>query len=315
MSDVKNCKGAAGVLMGALALAMICGAASAAARTDIQLEDVNRFFRVYDASGGHPSADQLQHDYLDPGSEALHRFAQLRNVTGTRIAEALANHPEIYTGARRCLAVLPAVKQRLAAALSKLAMLYPESRFPPVTLLIGRGRPVGITDGSGVSIGVEALCAANFMDPNLEDRFVHNIAHEYGHIQQPESLQLLEPGDPGATVLRMSLMEGTAEFIAELISGEVGNYQHKFWTQGHETAIETAFAEDRDKTDLSKWLYNGPGDSGHPGDLGYWVGFRIVKSYYQHAADKRQALRDILQMTDPQKFLAKSGWYPGIRLQ
>jgi hypothetical protein len=155
MSDVKNCKGAAGVLMGALALAMICGAASAAARADIQLEDVNRFFRVYDASGGHPSADQLQHDYLDPGSEALHRFAQLRNVTGTRIAEALANHPEIYTGARRCLAVLPAVKQRLAAALSKLAMLYPESRFPPVTLLIGRGRPVGITDGSGVSIGLK----------------------------------------------------------------------------------------------------------------------------------------------------------------
>jgi hypothetical protein len=52
-----------------------------------------------------------------------------------------------------------------------------------------------------------------------------------------------------------------------------------------------------------------------PDDLGYWVGYRIVKSYHLHAADKRQAIREILQMTDPNAFLAKSGWYPGIRLQ
>ena len=40
------------------------------------------------------------------------------------------------------------------------------------------------------------------------------------------------------------------------------------------------------------------------GDLGYWVGYRIVKSYYQHAADKRRAIRDILEMSDPKAFLA-----------
>jgi hypothetical protein len=49
-----------------------------------------------------------------------------------------------------------------------------------------------------------------------------------------------------------------------------------------------------------------------PGDLGYWVGCRIVKSYYQHSADKSGAIRDILEMTDPKAFVAKSGWFPGI---
>jgi hypothetical protein len=39
-----------------------------------------------------------------------------------------------------------------------------------------------------------------------------------------------------------------------------------------------------------------------------------VKSYYQHAADKRLAFRQILEMTDPKSFLAKSGWHPGIQL-
>jgi hypothetical protein len=40
-----------------------------------------------------------------------------------------------------------------------------------------------------------------------------------------------------------------------------------------------------------------------------------VKSYYQHAPDKRGALREILEMSDPPLFLARSGWYPGIVLK
>jgi hypothetical protein len=52
-----------------------------------------------------------------------------------------------------------------------------------------------------------------------------------------------------------------------------------------------------------------------PGDLGYWVGYRIVKSYYERAAEKRRALREVLDMKDPKAFLAESGWYPGIVLQ
>jgi len=70
---------------------------------------------------------------------------------------------------------------------------------------------------------------------------------------------------------------------------------------------------DEDKADLSDWLYNGTLE--RPGDRGYWVGYRIVKSYYEHATDKRQAFREILQMSDPKAFLAKSRWYPGISLK
>jgi hypothetical protein len=287
-----------------------CVPALAAAPPVIQTEDVTRFYRIYDGAGGHPSADLLDRDYLGPGSDGLHQFAKLRRVSGATMSEAIEKHPEIYADARRCLTVLPAVKRRLTASFDKLGRLYPEAKFPPVTLLVGRGKPVGITNPSGVSIGLEAICAANFMDPNLEDRFVHTIAHEYGHIQQPSDVQDLEAGDPGVTVLRMSLIEGAAEFTAELISGAVGNYQHKAWTRGHEASIEAAFVQDEDKTDLSNWLNNGPGTPDKPGDLGYWVGYRFVKSYYQHATDKHQALREIFEMRDPKAFVAKSGWRP-----
>lgn len=286
--------------------------AQAQERPEIVTSDVTRFYQVYEAAGSHPTAEQLDRDYLAQGSPSLHEFAKLRNVTGARIAAQIAAHPEIYVGARRCLAVLPEVKQRLTAAFAKLAALYPEAKFPPVTIVVGRGKPVGITNPSGVTIGLEALCAADFMDPNLADRFVHTIAHEYGHIQQPDALQALNPGDPGATVLRMSLMEGTGEFIAELISGGVGEYQHKAWTHGKERPIETAFVRDEDKTDLSAWMYNGPGTPDQPGDLGYWVGYRIVKAYYAHARDKHQALKDIFDLKDPKRLVAESGWKPGM---
>ena len=72
------------------------------------------------------------------------------------------------------------------------------------------------------------------------------------------------------------------------------------------------FLADVDKTELSDWLFNGTADT--PGDLGYWVGYRIAKAYYRHASDKQLALREILEMSDPKEFLSKSGWYPGIEL-
>jgi hypothetical protein len=292
------------------ALALLLAAAPALGAPRIITEDVTRFYKVYDAAGGHPSVDGLDHDYLARGSDGLHEFAKARNVTAQRIADNIEKNPQIYVDARACMAALPGVKRRLVTSFDKLAQVYPEAKFPPVTLVVGRGRPVGLTDASGVLIGLEAMCAATFMNPNLEDRFVHNIAHEYGHIQQSAQMQAMNPGDPGATVLMVALIEGGGEFTAELISGGVGNNQHKAWTKGHEAEIERAFVRDEDKTDLSKWFYNGPGDAAHPGDLGYWVGYRIVKAYYQHATDKHQALREIFDIRDPKAFLAKSGWKP-----
>lgn len=112
----------------------------------------------------------------------------------------------------------------------------------------------------------------------------------------------------------MSLIEGIAELVSELTTGEVSYAYLAELVRGREKEIETAFVADQDKTDLSGWLYNT-----HPpdklGDLGYWVGYRIAKAYWLRASDKRAALADLLQMTDPKAILAQSGWQPGISLE
>jgi hypothetical protein len=299
----------------AFVFATTSGACSAAPPVEkatapvIETRDVDRFFKVYDAASGRPTAEALQLDYVDPGSDGLHELARMRKVTGKSIAEAMAKRPEIYSEARDCADALPRVRERLAVVLRKFGDLYPEARFPPITIAVGRGKPVGVGGrDTGVQIGLEALCATDWINPDIEDRFVGVIAHEYVHVQQ--AVAFSEIGN--ATVLAASLEEGVAEFVTELMTGSIAYAYLSGLTAGREREIETAFAADADKTDLSGWLYNSTPEQ--PADLGYWVGYRIVKSYYRRATDKRQAIRDILGMSNPKEFLVKSGWRPGVAL-
>lgn len=275
----------------------------------IETDDIQRFYELYDSAGGHPTAEQLQRDYLDRGSEGLGIFARARNTTAQRIAQAIADRPAIYADARRCVAMLPRVRERAGVALGALRRRYPEGRFPPVSLVIGRGRPMAIgSPATGVQIGLETLCAATFINPAIEDLFVRVIVHEFVHVQQVPALV----DGQNLTVLEASVMEGAAEFVTELLTGDIAYaYLHPL-VAGREMEIETAFVADMDRRDLSAWLYNTTPE--RPQDLGYWVGYRIAKAYYRRAADKRQALRDILQVSDARAFLAASGWRPGMRL-
>jgi hypothetical protein len=296
-----------------LATALLCLAQSAKSQDvttpAIHIEDVSRFFAIYDAAAGHPSAEQLQRDYLDPGSAGLHQFAKIRNITGARIADTLTKNPQIYSNARRCMEVLPRVRERVTVALRTLVQLYPQAKLPPVTIAVGRGKPVGVgSPVTGIQIGLEALCATEYMHADVEDRFVYVTAHEYAHVQQYQPL--VDKEHP--TVLEGSLMEGAAELTAEIIAGSVSNPALAVMARGREREIETAFLADVDATDISDWLYNGTREKS--GDLGYWVGYRIAKTYYQRATNKQQALREILEMKDPKALLEKSGWSPGIAL-
>ncbi len=283
--------------------------ASLATEPVIDTEDVSLFYDVYDAADGRPSAEQLQREYLDRGTAGLQVFAEARNITGERIAETLDRDPGIYANARDCLEILPNGRERLIDALQSLGDWYPEARFPPVTVAIGRGRPVAIgSAATGIQVGLEALCATDFLHPDVEDRFVFVTAHEFIHVQQ--ELAFADLAEP--TVLQVSLIEGAAEFIAELIAGEVAYATLVQHVEGREQETEKAFLADIDNTDLSDWVFNTTPDN--PGDLGYWVGYRIVKSYFHHAPDKRAAVRRILEMRDAKAFLEESGWKPGIRL-
>ena len=47
-----------------------------------------------------------------------------------------------------------------------------------------------------------------------------------------------------------------------------------------------------------------------PGDLGYFIGFRIAESLYARTSDKRLAVRAIIDIANSDLFLSQSGYSP-----
>src|SRR5690606_17964503 len=103
------------------------------------------------------------------------------------------------------------------------------------------------------------------------------------------------------------------ELIAELTSGSISNVHLQRHAAGREREIERAFLADMNKTDLSGWLYNGRGTDERPGDLGYWVGYRIAKQFYQRSPDKQAAIRELITSEDAHDILRRSGWVERVR--
>lgn len=293
----------------ALVAARLAHAGDAVPPVVVRTDDVDRFYRLYDATGGHPSAGELQARYLDPGSQALHQFVVSRIGGAAQLADAIAKRPAAYEQARACMPALAKMKAQLPAVFARYAALYPASAFPPVTFVIGRDSTVGTTTADGILIGLETMCGLTFMGADVGDRFTHVVAHELAHVQQPAGRV---DAPPDATLLLQSLLEGGAEFMAELTSGDVSYGHMKTWTRGQECTIEQAFRKDALGTDVSHWLYAGFGTPDKPGDLGYWVGYRIAKAYYADAADKRQAIADLLNVDNASAaaLLKRSGWAP-----
>ena len=60
------------------------------------------------------------------------------------------------------------------------------------------------------------------------------------------------------------------------------------------------------KKDYTGWLFSST--EGRPNDLGYWMGYKITKSYYDRTPDKLQAVDDIMNIRDFEKFLLQSGY-------
>ena len=297
--------------LAALLLGFGSHAAEAPPRVAIVTSDVDRFFALADDPALAAQPEQLAARYLADASPGLIEFMALRRITPEKLAAALRDKPQVFQDARGCAAKLPNVRARLVAATDRLAQIYPAARFPPITVAIGRATTAGTANAKGLYIGLEALCAAKFIEADDEDRFVHVIAHEYVHAQQP----LAQIEDREESVLRAALVEGAAEFIAEQMSGSVGYPLLHIWAKGREKELETAFLAEKDARAIgSRWLYNQQGADGWPGDLGYWVGYRVAKSYYNRAPDKAAAIKAIIEMRDPAAFLAESGWTPGIKL-
>jgi hypothetical protein len=110
------------------------------------------------------------------------------------------------------------------------------------------------------------------------------------------------------SLLQQSIIEGSADFLGELISGVNTNKQANDYGNAHEEMLCREFVTCMDSTQYIDWLYGVSGKDDRPNDLGYWIGYKITGQYFNKAADKRKAIKEILDINDYRLFLKKSGY-------
>src|ERR1700721_96412 len=110
---------------------------------EIRTSDVDLFYKIYDAAGDAPTADALQHDYIEAGSDGVRQFIPSRIKSAEALSMTVAGNPAIYNNARACMTALPAVRTRLSIVFEKLAAMVSRQTFPRSTLLMGENNPCG----------------------------------------------------------------------------------------------------------------------------------------------------------------------------
>jgi uncharacterized protein YjaZ len=91
-----------------------------------------------------------------------------------------------------------------------------------------------------------------------------------------------------------------------LVAGKQINTVAQEYGNKHEKQLWTAFKNELCNESINNWLYNYSTVKDKPADLGYYIGYKIAQEYYKNSADKKQAVIDIIEMTNPMKFLELS---------
>lgn len=281
-------------------------------------DDLERFWQAWDAAaaveGSEARAVVFRQRYLDAGSPGLEAFTRLRIEDATKLVAAIDKHPRYYASLRARTPELEARLPEIRDTLRRMKALYPDAVFPDVYFLIGRMNSGGTLDKEGLLIGVEMFGRGDGV-PLDElgdwhravvgefDNLPVIVAHEWVHFQQRSDID----GQP--TLLQASIGEGVADFIAELGAGRHINPHVHAWAEPRAAGLWAEFREAMHGTDYAGWLYGGGNgkDSERPADLGYWIGYRIARGYYQRAGDKTAAIRDMLVIDDFEAFLQASG--------
>lgn len=285
--------------------------------------DIDNFWAAYDAGGVNGSASAFQAGYLDRASHGLTDFIHARNLRASDLAAMVTAYPQYFASIRDNLEALTnpnGVVAIIRENYETIESLYPDAVFPPVTFLVGRFSTAGTIRESGILIGSEfyAIDAQTplaelgaFQRANVHalDSVAFVVAHEHVHVLQAHARS---GSIGGGTLLQQSLMEGSADFVGELVSGGNINVQAYEYGIAHEAELWAEFQAEMNGSVVSRWLYNqGSPPAGRPGDLGYFIGYRIAQAYYDRATDKAAALREIIRASNATAFLAASGYNGG----
>jgi hypothetical protein len=278
-------------------------------------DDITRFWTAFDKIHSSVDTMPLRVDYLDRGTQGLKAFTEARWRNARTLTLMVWPRRNYYQSIRQNTLAAHTLEPAIRAGFRQLEAMYDDAVFPDVYFAIGGMSTGGTTSGRGLLIGTElySLAATSPLEEltpwqrsvvRPADVLPAIVVHELIHYQQ-------RYGTTSRTLLAQSIIEGSADFLSELITSKTINSHLEAYAGPREAELWREFEAAMNGNDVSRWLYNGgtvTDSTARPADLGYWIGARITRAYYDRTPDKRAAVRDILTVRHFNDFLNRSGY-------
>ncbi len=279
----------------------------AAADAHLVFDDLAHFIEAFDAlEHASDSVAVIDGLYIERGSPGLKEYQSRHGLTAQMIVDAIATDPESYRALRDFHAGRDGFARRFGTVMHRFATVIGSPVYPPTYLLVGANRGIAQASATGQLVTIER---------SLPDqaKLMKFIVHELAHFQQVMAMGFEAYGglfSQEDNMLGLCLREGVAEFVTHRVLGEITQTAALSYLVDNEQAMWRQYQYDLQTQDASLWLWDTVGRKDVPQLLGYAIGFRIVASYYDNAADKESAMRSILGLTEAEAFLEMSGYNP-----
>lgn len=289
------------------------------AQTIFHTEDIRNFYIAFDSIQTSNDYTKQQYFvqtlYLDKASFGLTyaintSLENEKKATATDWLAMMLKAKDNFVQIRPYFNNLESQKKLLETKFAYFKSIYPEFKEGEVFLTMGLGMFGGRISGNNLIIGCELVAK------ETPDWAVSIVLHEYVHTMQHIYNDAL---------LAHSIMEGTADFVAEVVNQKslVSTYPNGYIDFGfkHDQQVWNEYKKYIGSIQNGKffnWIYGSTGveiDGVKMKDLGYYLGYRFCKAYYEKAIDKKAALKELIQndLSSNEKakaFLLKSGYVP-----
>jgi len=246
----------------------------------------------------------LIREYFDKGTPGLKMFIEKYSLTPEKLLAAIREHPQEFSSLHDLPGGIDAMRVETHRAFAKLKEIIPQVKFPPTYFLIGEYWTMGSGSIEGQLVTVEKWSVP------IEGK-MPMLIHELIHFQQVLAVgyeKYKKIYDEEKSLLGLCIREGTAEFFANLVTGEITQSPAREYTLENQARLWPEFLKVMLEPGTGDWMWSRPKDSAQPAHIGYVLGMLIVQSYYDRMEDKKQAVKDILGVTDYLGFLESSGY-------
>ena len=270
----------------------------------LSFDDVCNFWKAYDKVVAITDSTEqvkiIESVYLDKATPELTLLLRLSRHEARNYLAYFKAFPAFWRELRERTRFLILNYKRIDDALGRLKKIYKPLDIPDVNFMVGCFEFGGKPMGNKVMVSLEVVLAdGNFDMPPfrssteayqqyLLDATIYFALHEIIHTHQPTYM--------ARDLLSLSIMEGSCDFIAELVMAKPLRRPYIVLGNNYEKKIWESFKKEMDGFAYDRWLYNKGHVINGQEDLGYFMGYAICKHYYENAKDQKKALKKILNL-------------------